>query len=332
MGTKARFYSPYAKYVASLKYYSYRSTVKKFLGEFHPYGLVKPNLPDKLTGRFYYDKKDDLTQKELLREADMMRPLIEKDFYQDHTYHNQWLQRELTFEQKQTLKSHFPHFHPGYAITPWVWYPGDVVEVVSGEFQGQRGPILTVLAYKNEIMVQNVNVKTISIPATEDRPAQELQREHAINVGHVRHVDPQSGELTQLRVVTVRDKETGKLTRRRISLATGTIMPIPKETIAIEGDPLKDTVYQDASEETYDEAKEMQTMVQRKLLAIEKGFVARLKESYEFHHTIAADNEKEMRTYQRDVVDRAEEFALAALASDSSSLGWLKMDQMEKEA
>jgi large subunit ribosomal protein L24 len=312
-----RAYSPFAKYVCSNRYYYPRSRPMRLNGV-DPYYFIKPSVDKKLAspGR-YFDKKVDLADKEMYDEAENLRPAKELDFYQDHTYHNQWLQRDMDLSQKAQVKKAYIFMQPNYQITPWLWYPGDQVEVIKGEFSGQRGQIIAVVAYKNEAVVQNVNVQTINIPASEDRPGQDMQREHPIPVASLRFVDPHTDELTDIKVVSIRDKETGKIERRRISLASGAILPIPTKDFEVEGDPLSDTPFQDAVEETYDEDKELQTLVQRKLAAMEAGFIGRLKTAYEFHSQLARENEYEMRAYQRAVVDRAEVLALQALLNPS---------------
>ena len=328
-------FQPYAKYQFWPKTYwahpRYR-TRTRYMGLDTDH-LRIPGLPEKMQrGKWYTDDHTDMTKKEWLKDTEWMRNEIEFDFYQDHTYHNQWFQRELEDDQKKQIIDAYKFMDPAYRILPWLWYPGDTVEVIAGEFQGQRGQIMACMAYKNQIMVQNINVQTMSIPATEDRPAQDLQREHPIDVKLVKHVDPTTQELCDVKVVSVRNKETGKIERRRISLASGTVLPIPKEDVNIEGDPLRDTPMLDAEEPTYDEEKELKTLVERKLQAMENGFIERLKASYEFHHEHAVENANDMKRFQADVMDRAEELALAALDGDDGSVSFVDDDEGATQA
>ena len=53
--------------------------------------------------------------------------------------------------------------------------------------------------------------------------------------------------------------------------------------------------------------------MERKLQAMEKGFIKRLKASHDYHREVRLKNEESMRSYQRDVVDRAEELVLAQM-------------------
>ena len=248
-----RSYQPFARYIGPQKYYSPSfSREPKLYKKLDPYLFAKPHIDDKLTKPFVTDKQDDLTEKDFIHEAENMRPQMEKDYYQDHTYHNQWIQRELDRDQQKELMKLYPHFAPNYSIYPWIWFPGDVVEVIHGPFKGQRGTIISVLAYKNEVTVQNVNVKDITLPATEDTPAQDMAKEHPISVRHVKHVDPETNELTKLQIITVRNTETDTMEKKRICMSSGAILsfPVHEEN---SGDPLTDTSIQAAHEKTYSE-------------------------------------------------------------------------------
>jgi large subunit ribosomal protein L24 len=269
------------------------------------------------------DQSIDMRDKERLDMLEAMRHPRERDFYQDHTYHNQWINRGLDASQKRTISSRYAYMQPGYQIEPWVWYPGDMVEVASGESRGQRGTIIAVVKFKNELIVQNVNVQDVILPATETRPEQIVQREHPVSVKMVRHVDPETNEACDVRLVTVRNKETGGLEEKRISLSSGVLLPIPARDEGLDvGDPLKDTAYQDASEPTYEADAELAVLTERKLRAMEEHFVGRLKESYDYHRALSAKNEEEMRKFQKDVVQRAASSAVDALYDTLDAEWW----------
>ncbi|KAH8605370.1 hypothetical protein ERJ75_001598300 [Trypanosoma vivax] len=254
----------------------------------------------------YSDEKVDLRDRERLELLESLRHPRERDFYQDHTYHNQWVWRDLERHQKQQLTSRYRFFAPDYEIKPWLWYPGDTVEVVSGEGVGQRGTIVSVIKYKNEIIVQNINVQDVVIPASESRPEQVVQREHPISVNRVCHVDPSTNALCHLELVKVRNKETGKMEEKRMSLESGVLLPIPPIQTDLEvGDPLKDTPIQDADEPTYDRESEMAVLVQRRLHAMENYFVQCLKNAYDYHEPLRLRNAEDMRQFQSDVVNEA---------------------------
>lgn len=252
------------------------------------------------------DQSFDYRAKQNLETLEAVRHPKDRDFYQDHTYHNQWVDRGLEDTQKYALASRYAFMKPGYEIEPWIWYPGDLVEIVQGEGRGLRGTIIAVLKYRNQAIVQNINIQDITIPATDTRPEQKIQREHPIDVTRVRHVDPQTNRLCSVQLVTVRNKETGEVEQKRISMESGTLMPIPPLEEGVQtGDPLKDTAMTDADEPTYDPEKELAILVQRKLHAMEEYFVRQLQRSYEFHSQLSRQNEQDMRRFQRDALTRA---------------------------
>ncbi|KAF8282288.1 mitochondrial ribosomal protein l24 [Trypanosoma cruzi] len=295
----------YARFRTRSKFYKRPERVLRAYNV-SPNMLRRPNVKPGLIRGVYSDEKVDLRDRERLELLESIRHPRERDFYQDHTYHNQWIRRDLEKHQKMQLSSRYRYFAPDYVITPWIWYPGDVVEVVNGEGIGQRGAIIAVVKYKNEIIVQNINVQDVVIPASETRPEQVLQREHPISVTRVRHVDPSTNELCNLDLVKVRNKETGALEEKRMSLETGVLLPIPPLDSGMEvGDPLKDTPIQDADEATYDREAEMAVLVQRRLHAMEEYFVRSLRKSYEFHEPLRTKNAEDLKAFQSDVVDAA---------------------------
>lgn len=292
--------------------------------------LRKVELPRQFQGT-YYDEKYDLRDKDKIDVSEAMRGPLERDFYQDHTYHSPWIARELKGHQKAQLRASFRWMLPGYQEPSWIWFPGDLVEVSHGEFAGQRGTILSVIAYKNQCTVQNVNVQPIHIPATEDRPAQTLQREHPISVKLIKHVDPNTNQPCDVKIVTVRNKETGAVEKRRISLASGVMFPIPSREEKLEGDPTKDTPLVDAQVETFDHDREIGIMVERKLKAIESHFVERLQTAYRYHKQKAEMNYEETMQYQRDVLKEAVRMVAQRAASDGTVKEWWWQEHAKTE-
>lgn len=295
--------------------------------------LRRPKVKEGLLRGIYTDEKVDLRDRERLEMLEAIRHPKERDFYQDHTYHNQWIARDLEKHHKSQIASRYPFFAPNYEIKPWIWYPGDIVEVVSGEGVGQRGSIIAVVKYKNEILVQNINVQDVIIPASETRPEQVVQREHPISVHRVRHIDPSTNELCHLEVVKVRNKETGELEERRISLESGALLPTPAPEDTVEaGDPLKDTAIQDADEDTFDRAKELPLLVERRLQAMENYFVSSLKKSYEFHEGLRRRNGEDMQAFQNGVVACATEKLAATIASNDAAAPQQQQGEASAEA
>lgn len=303
----------YARFRTRPTFYAQRPRLQKAYGV-KPDRMRRLSIKPELLKQNPVDQSVDMRDKQRLELLEAMRHPRERDFYQDHTYHNQWIDRDLDRSQKMTLGARYKFMAPGYQIEPWVWFPGDMVEVSSGESRGQRGTIIAVIKYKNELLVQNINIQDVHLPATETRPEQIVQREHPISVTMVRHVDPETNEPCDVRLVTVKNKETGALEEKRISLSSGVLLPIPPRDESIDvGDPLKDTPFQDAAEPTYDAEAELSVLTERKLRAMEEHFVRRLKKSYNFHHSLSKRNEEDMRKFQQDVVQRAAVSAIDAL-------------------
>lgn len=295
----------YARYRTRSRFYKQPTQVLKAYNV-NPNLLRKPKIKEGLLNGIYTDAKVDLREKDHLEMLESIRHPRERDFYQDHTYHNQWISRELEKHQKSQLAGRYAYFAPGYVMEPWVWYPGDVVEVTQGEGVGLRGTIIAVIKYKNEIVVQNVNVQDVTIPASETRPEQTVQREHPISVLRVAHIDPSTNQRCHVELVKLRNRETGALEEKRMVLESGVLMPIPPREDGVQvGDPLKDTALQDAEEETLDMEKEMPRMVERRLQAMENHFVESMAKSHRFHAELQQRNAQDMLHFQRAVVQRA---------------------------
>lgn len=321
----------YARYRTRSRFYKQPERALKAYGV-SPNFFRKPKVKRQgLLHGIYADETVDLREKERLELLEEIRHPRERDFYQDHTYHNQWVDRELESHQKVQIGSRYKYFDPDFAVKPWLWYPGDVVEVVNGsEGVGQRGTIIAAIPYKNEIIVQHINIQDITIPASDTRPEQVIQREHPISIDRVRHVDPSTNELCNVALVKVLKKGTTIMEERRICLETGVLLPIPpkEDPAAMEtGDPLRDTPYQDAEEETYDGKKEMELLVNRKLKAMENYFVGSvLKSSYEFHQPLRRANAAAMKQFQKDVVSKATSMLSEKLCNQFTSSDLMKKD------
>lgn len=320
----------YARYRTRSKFFKRPEKALKAYGV-TPNLLRRPRVKQGLLNGIYKDETIDLRDRERLDMIEAIRHPKERDFYQDHTYHNQWESRDLEKHQKIQLTSHYSYFSPRFSggssaaaadpyggsrqsssgdSDPWLFYPGDQVEVITGEGKGQRGAIIAVVRYKNDVLVQNVNVQDVVIPATETRPEQTVQREHPISADRIRHIDPSTGELCTLDLVTVKHKSTGELEQKRISLESGVLLPLPeREEGTVEaGDPLKDTPITDADEATYDPAKEGPLLMEKKLQEMENYFISNnLRRSYEFHSELIKKNGQQLAAFQVSVVERATE-------------------------
>jgi large subunit ribosomal protein L24 len=97
----------------------------------------------------------------------------------------------------------------------------DVVVVRTGKDRGKRGRVLRVLAEKNRLVVEGVNVIKRH---TRPNPQKNIkggivEREAPIHVSNVMLLDPDSNEATRLGIRTLPDGR-----RVRISRKTGTVV------------------------------------------------------------------------------------------------------------
>lgn len=320
------------KYKNRLNFYHRRAPHRNAYGT--PQTLNKPNLGLENAPTFIANENVDLRARDKIDLLESIRSPRERDFYQDHTYHDAWEERSLQEAQKKQLTDRYAYFDPNFQIKPWLWYPGDIVEVIDGPAAGQRGSIIAVVPYKNQVIVQNINVKDITLPSGDGRPEQIVQREHPINARIVKHVDPSNNQLCELKLLEVKaknedgtpklDEDGNEMTEeRRISMLTGTILPMASKTApgSVEtGDPLRDTPYHDAAEVTYDEDKEMAVLVERKLAALEKHFTDDLRKRYFKNRDYANANARQMRRFQADAVQQATAKVLSELDRTAEQL------------
>lgn len=87
---------------------------------------------------------------------------------------------------------------------------GDTVKVIAGENKGQQGKVLEVLASKNRVIVERVNlVSKHSKPNAKNTQGGIVKKEAPINLSNVMLVDPSSGKPTRVG----RKEVDGKLVR-----------------------------------------------------------------------------------------------------------------------
>lgn len=94
---------------------------------------------------------------------------------------------------------------------------GDTVEVIAGNSKGKKGRIIEVLAEKQRVKVEGVNIiKKHRKPTSQNPQGELIETEGTIHISNVMVVDPSSGEATR----TGRKlNDKGKL--QRYSKATG---------------------------------------------------------------------------------------------------------------
>ena len=77
---------------------------------------------------------------------------------------------------------------------------GDEVLVTRGNDKGKRGKIRRVIAEKNAVVVQGVNVVKRHLRAQPNRPGGILEVEAPIHASKVMPVDPETGKATRVKV------------------------------------------------------------------------------------------------------------------------------------
>jgi large subunit ribosomal protein L24 len=75
---------------------------------------------------------------------------------------------------------------------------GDRVIVTTGRDKGKSGQVLRVLRAKSRVLVQGVNMVTRHTRQTPRSPGGLIEKEAAIHISNVAHVDPKSGKATRV--------------------------------------------------------------------------------------------------------------------------------------
>ena len=86
---------------------------------------------------------------------------------------------------------------------------GDKVQVIAGAYKGKEGAILSVIAEKNRVVVEGVNVMKKHTKPSNDNPGGINEITAPIHISNVALVDPRSGEPSRVG----RRVENGKIVR-----------------------------------------------------------------------------------------------------------------------
>jgi large subunit ribosomal protein L24 len=74
---------------------------------------------------------------------------------------------------------------------------GDTVIVISGRDKGKTGEVLRVLPVENRAVVQGVNVARRHTKPRMGEPGGIVEKELALHISNIAHVDPSSGKPTR---------------------------------------------------------------------------------------------------------------------------------------
>ena len=75
---------------------------------------------------------------------------------------------------------------------------GDTVVVISGRDKGKRGEVLRVLPAENRAVVQGVNLARRHTKPRMGEPGGIIEKELALHLSNIAHVDPASGKATRI--------------------------------------------------------------------------------------------------------------------------------------
>ena len=75
---------------------------------------------------------------------------------------------------------------------------GDQVVVVAGADKGTRGEVLEVLAKKDRVIVDSVNIVKKHQKPTQDNPGGIIEKPAPIHISNIMLVDPKTGEPTRV--------------------------------------------------------------------------------------------------------------------------------------
>jgi large subunit ribosomal protein L24 len=76
---------------------------------------------------------------------------------------------------------------------------GDKVIVTTGRDKGKQGEVLQVIPADNRVVVQGVNMIKRHQRPSQTQSGGIVEREAAMHISNVMHVDPKSGEATRIR-------------------------------------------------------------------------------------------------------------------------------------
>ena len=113
-------------------------------------------------------------------------------------------------------------------------HTGDLVLIISGKDKGKQGTVLRVLASKNHVVVEGINMRTRHIKKTTQAAGQRIQYEASLDASKVMIVDPKTKKPTRIGYSI--DAKTGQ--KKRIAKASGEVITKAK-TSAKKASPAK---------------------------------------------------------------------------------------------
>lgn len=130
-------------------------------------------------------------------------------------------------------------------------HQGDLVLIISGKDKGKQGTVLRVLASKNHVVVEGINMRTRHIKKTPQAAGQRIQYEASLDASKVMIVDPKTKKATRIGYSI--DAKTGS--KKRIAKASGEVITKAKTSAAKKSSAKKDTEAAPKSEKPKESAK-----------------------------------------------------------------------------
>jgi large subunit ribosomal protein L24 len=91
---------------------------------------------------------------------------------------------------------------------------GDTVVVISGRDKGKTGEVLRVLPPEHRVVVQGVNLAKRHTKPRMGEPGGIVEKELALDISNVAHVDPASGKPTRIGYKVLDDGRKVRFARR----------------------------------------------------------------------------------------------------------------------
>lgn len=90
---------------------------------------------------------------------------------------------------------------------------GDRVQVLAGKSKGLRGEVQSVDPKKSRVLVQGVNMVKRHTKATSTNPGGIVEKEAAVHVSNLAHIDPKTDKPTRVGFKTLDDGRKVRFTK-----------------------------------------------------------------------------------------------------------------------
>ncbi|KAI9349628.1 translation protein SH3-like domain-containing protein [Obelidium mucronatum] len=119
------------------------------------------------------------------------------------------------------------------ADNKWTLFPGDLVQVIGGTRAsevGKEGKVLDVVRKLNSVTVDGVKTNIKHIRPNPIRPrGGRIEKPMPIHFSNLKLVDPHVNKITDAKLVSSINRETGRLETYRLLKESGTKLPIPED-------------------------------------------------------------------------------------------------------